>query len=441
MAKPEQRKTKSWADTGKGGREKSWAADLESFDFKAYKDKYVQVRLITSSLVERIHWVYLDVKHAKQHAKGDTPSYKTAKAFPVICPDFDPFTEEATPKKCPICVHFNAYSKSSLSYYCWAYVGIPTKKGSGVRWLDEPVLLKLGQGIVIGIQNVISLKANVDPAHPKKGYILNIMAKDKPKTPSDAYVVQAGEKLRLTDEQSEEVKGLPDLFELYKPTPASNIKNSLTQKGYYDLLNDDSGSDSEDDEDDDDDDEHVGKKSKKGNKSKSKKPSKHDDDDDEDEDSDSDDADSDDDDDEDEAPKSKKGVKSKKKSKKSDDDDDDDDDEDEDSDSDDDDDDDEDMIPPPKSKKKSKKSDDDDDDDEDEDEDEEEEELPKKKSKKDVKSKKKSKKSDDDDEDEDDDSDDDYVPPKSSTKGKKLAAKKSSKKKKSDDDEDEDDDD
>ena len=438
MAKPEQRKTKSWADTGKGGREKSWAADLESFDFKAYKDKYVQVRLITSSLVERIHWVYLDVKHAKQHAKGDTPSYKTAKAFPVICPDFDPFTEEATPKKCPICVHFNAYSKSSLSYYCWAYVGIPTKKGSGVRWLDEPVLLKLGQGIVIGIQNVISLKANVDPAHPKKGYILNIMAKDKPKTPSDAYVVQAGEKLRLTDEQSEEVKGLPDLFELYKPTPASNIKNSLTQKGYYDLLNDDSGSDSEDDEDDDDD-EHVGKKSKKGNKSKSKKPSKHDDDDDEDEDSDSDDADSDDDDDEDEAPKSKKGVKSKKKSKKSDDDDDDDDDEDEDSDSDDDDDDDEDMIPPPKSKKKSKKSDDDDDDDEDEDEDEEE--LPKKKSKKDVKSKKKSKKSDDDDEDEDDDSDDDYVPPKSSTKGKKLAAKKSSKKKKSDDDEDEDDDD
>lgn len=425
---------KSWASTGSGGREKSWSQelDLDSFDFNEHKDKYVKVRLVTKPLTEMLHWVYLDAKHAQQHANGNTPNYKIAKSYPVVCPDFDPVSETSKSHKCPLCSTFASYTRSSYSYYCFAFVGVPgKKKGSEVRWLEEPVLLKLSQGIVIGIRNVVTLKGGNEP-DGKDGYILNIMAKSNPSGPNDKFVVMGGDDMALSKAQRQLVKGLPDLMESYRAASPSAIKTSLEQKGYYELLDG-----SSDDEDEDDDDEDSVKSKKKKNKQQDKKKKKPadedgDDEDDEDEDDDDDD-DEDEDEDEDEVPPPKKGKKSKRV---------DDDDEEEDEDEDEDEDDDEDDVKSSKGKKgkvgkKSSRYDDDDDEEDDDEEDDDDEVKPSKKSKNAGKDNGKKKKKP---VDEDDDEDDDDIPlPKNSKAAKKLKGKDKKKKKSRDEDEDDDD--
>lgn len=392
-----EKQAKSWANTGRRSGEKSWSSELELFNFNDHADKYVRVRLVTGALAEKVHWPYLNVEDAEKHARGAKLNIKTSRSFPAICPDFDPNTETGTPKTCPVCLHFDRYMRTGLNYYCYAYVGIPGKKDkSTVRWLDEPVVLKISTAVLIGIQNVINLKGGADPADTKEGYYINIMKKSKPSGPNDYYVVMVGESMPLTKAQRLAVKELPDLFELYKPASAANIKESLSQKGYYKLLDSSELEDADSDDDDDDEDERPSKKNKKDKKSK--KSSKHDDDDDDDSDSDEDEDDDDSDD-----RSSKKGKKSSKHNDDDDDDEDEDSDSDEDEDSDEDDDDDDDIPAPKSSSKgsKNKKSSKHNDDDEDEDEDDE----------------------DSDNEDEDDDDDDDIPAPKSSSKGKKSSVK------------------
>ena len=361
-------------------KEKSWDSDLEVCILsKEYAGKNIKVRLATQITPFLRHWI-----PTKPSDMALSYKERTGSCFPVWCPDFDCDSEESSRDTCEVCMNFSdkkKLGKGQVVYYVQGFIWHKNKKGEGT-W-GELRVIALDVGAIREIQNIIETSGNgIEPNSAKDGY--SIWLKYDNSAMPAKWSAQKAEDIPLKKISSFNKEDIIDFSEMFKPTSAKSIKESLTRLGYY----------NESSDFDDDDDEQKPKKKKHS----SEEDSDFDDDDDEPKSTKS--HTEEDDEEEDEKPKKKKKHHSK------DDDDFEDDSEDEEDEPKsrkhhkDDDDDDEDEKP----KKKKKHSEDDEDDDDDfeddsEDEEDDEDEKPKKK-------KKHSEDDEDDDEEDDDDNED-----------------------------------
>ena len=341
-------------------KEKSWDSDLEVCILsKEYAGKNIKVRLATQITPFLRHWI-----PTKPSDMALSYKERTGSCFPVWCPDFDCDSEESSRDTCEVCMNFSdkkKLGKGQVVYYVQGFIWHKNKKGEGT-W-GELRVIALDVGAIREIQNIIETSGNgIEPNSAKDGY--SIWLKYDNSAMPAKWSAQKAEDIPLKKISSFNKEDIIDFSEMFKPTSAKSIKESLTRLGYY----------NESSDFDDDDDEQKPKKKKHNSEENSDSDSDFDDDDDEPKSTKS--HTEEDDEEEDEKPKKKKKHHSE------DDDDFEDDSEDEEDEPksrkhrEDDEDDDEDDDEKPKKKKKHSEDDEDD-------EDDEEDEKPKKKKSKD----------------------------------------------------------
>jgi len=365
-------------------KEKSWDSDLEVCILsKEYAGKNIKVRLATQITPFLRHWI-----PTKPSDMALSYKERTGSCFPVWCPDFDCDSEESSRDTCEVCMNFSdkkKLGKGQVVYYVQGFIWHKNKKGEGT-W-GELRVIALDVGAIREIQNIIETSGNgIEPNSAKDGY--SIWLKYDNSAMPAKWSAQKAEDIPLKKISSFNKEDIIDFSEMFKPTSAKSIKESLTRLGYY----------NESSDFDDDDDEQKPKKKKHNSEENSDSDSDFDDDDDEPKSTKS--HTEEDDEEEDEKPKKKKKHHSE------DDDDFEDDSEDEEDEPksrkhrEDDEDDDEDDDEKPKKKKKHSEDDDEDEDDDDEDDDDDDEDDDE-----DEEPKKKKKHSEDDEDDEDDEED------------------------------------
>lgn len=234
-----------------------WDSLLPLFKISDFPGKNIEFRFVGAPFCHKVHTIYLSLDHARElrrhrnreRQRGDTsqPNIpRDAKAFDVICTDFDYIDEKSYPDSatglhtCECCGTYGEYVKERLQYFAWCLYKHPETN----QWVPEMKVLRFPKTVATGIGDAAALIKGVD------GNIIEDIAdldnggtvyiSYNPTAPAATmYRVNRGDSFPLTAEMKEFVnRSMRPLDEIYRANmqDAADVSRSLAHWKYPELL-------------------------------------------------------------------------------------------------------------------------------------------------------------------------------------------------------------
>lgn len=234
-----------------------WDSLLPLFKISDFPGKNIEFRFVGAPFCHKVHTIYLSLDHARElrrhrtreRQRGDTsqPNIpRDAKAFDVICTDFDFIDEKSYPDSvtgvptCECCGTYGDYVKERLQYFAWCLYKNPDTN----QWVPEMKVLRFPKTVATGIGDAAALIKGVD------GNIIEDIAdfdnggtvyiSYNPTAPAATmYRVNRGDSFPLTAEMKEFVnRSIRPLDEIYRANlqDAADVSRSLAHWKYPELL-------------------------------------------------------------------------------------------------------------------------------------------------------------------------------------------------------------
>jgi hypothetical protein len=233
-----------------------WDAELPIFKFSDFPGQAVEFRFVGSPFCHKLHTIYLDTAHAielrrwrnrdKSARNEQLAVPRDAKAFDVVCPDFDYIDEKSYPNSitgvhsCECCSTYSDYTKERLQYFAWCLYKNPVTK----KWVPELKVLRFPKTVAEGIREAAALmedaEGNVveDIADMELGGSV-IISYTPGAAPAQQYRVNRGNLMPVRDEMrafvEANIRPLDELYRINMQEP-SDISRSLKHWKYNELI-------------------------------------------------------------------------------------------------------------------------------------------------------------------------------------------------------------
>jgi len=235
-----------------------WDAQLPILALHDFPGLPVEIRPVGSPFCHKLHTVYLALDHARelkrwhnrdrQVDKAPAAIPQNAKAFDVVCPDFDFIDEKSYPNpetgvhSCDCCGTYYDYVKDRLQYFAWCLYKNPKTQ----QWVPELKVFRFPKTVAEGLQEALDIMTDatgnkmVDIADYDNGG--TIIVKYNPSAiPAKMYTVQRGNAFPLPQDMrnfvSSSIKPLEEIYRESLQDPA-DISRSLAFWKYPELLRD-----------------------------------------------------------------------------------------------------------------------------------------------------------------------------------------------------------
>lgn len=243
---------------GRQGSKERWDANLPYLRLADFRNQAVEVRFVGAAFCQKLHTIYLNLDHAKElnrwrnrdrsgAGRNEQPNIpRDAKAFDVICTDFDYFDEKSYPNPttgeytCDCCGPYANYTKDRIQYFAWCLYRDPNTQ----QWVPSLKVLRFPSTVQKGITEAAGLSR--DPSNnliediASLGEGATVFIKYSPdQAPATQYSVQRGnyfplpEDMRLFVESN--MRPLEGLYRAHPQDPADTSR-SLSYWKYPELL-------------------------------------------------------------------------------------------------------------------------------------------------------------------------------------------------------------
>ena len=240
------------------GNKARWDENFPMLKLRDFAGMPVEIRFVGSPYCQKVHTIYLSLDHARElyrhkNRPKDGPNKNTqpniprdAKAFDVICTDFDYIDERSYPNQltgeytCECCGKYAGYVKERVQNYAWLLYKDPRTQ----QWVPELKVLRFPSTVSKGIGEAAALitdtAGNVveDIASLEAGATVYIKY-DPNAAPAQMYSVQRGNYFPLPDDMQRFVQSRMQDFEvMYRATPQdpADTSRSLAHWKYPELL-------------------------------------------------------------------------------------------------------------------------------------------------------------------------------------------------------------
>ena len=237
-----------------------WDAQLPLLALRDFPGQPVEIRPVGSPFCHKLHTIYLNLDDARELKRWHTRDRKldkapaniaqNAKAFDVVCPDFDFIDEKSYPNaetglhSCDCCGTYYDYVKDRLQYFAWCLYKNPKTQ----QWVPELKVFRFPKTVAEGLQDALDLMTDAngnkmeDIADYDNGG--TIIVKYTPgAAPAKQYIVNRGNAFPLPQDMrsfvEHNIKPLDEIYRENMQDPA-DISRSLHFWKYPELLQDSS---------------------------------------------------------------------------------------------------------------------------------------------------------------------------------------------------------